>query len=214
MHDRFIALDNEKRDRIINAAMREFSAKGYKNASTNQIVKNAGISKGALFHYFTSKQDLFEFLYRYSINFFINVAEPHIKEMPTDVFERWIAFAALKIEIAMQYPDMADFMQCAYREDTHETGGLLRNEFERFSNMFQQKINEGINLSKFRSDTDVTKALRIIWWVLEGFAVSKRKEPFDLSTIKTTDFIQLLTAEMESYLGMLRKSFYKTEYQE
>lgn len=56
---KFLELDKLKQDRIINAAMKEFALKGYKNASTNEIVKEAGISKGLLFHYFTNKKAYF-----------------------------------------------------------------------------------------------------------------------------------------------------------
>ncbi|MEM5780278.1 MAG: TetR/AcrR family transcriptional regulator, partial [Lawsonibacter sp.] len=62
MYENFIGLKQEKRDVIINAALTEFAAKGYDLASTNGMVKAAGISKGALFHYFASKKDLFLFL--------------------------------------------------------------------------------------------------------------------------------------------------------
>lgn len=212
MHENFITLEQEKRDRIINAAMHEFAAKGFKNASTNEIVKKAGISKGALFHYFTTKKDLYEFLHHYSTDFFIETAEPHIKEMSADVFERWIAFAALKIEIAIQYPDMAEFMQSAYREESQEAAALLKSGFERFSVTFQSKIYEGIDRSKFRTGTDVSKALQIIWWVLEGFALQKQKEDLNLSKINNEEFIKTLINECDDYLNMLKRSFYKEEY--
>jgi len=48
--EKFLKLDDEKKDRILNAAMKEFRY-GYVKASTDIIVKEAGISKGLLFHY-------------------------------------------------------------------------------------------------------------------------------------------------------------------
>ena len=55
-------IDAEKRDRIINSAIDEFAMYPYEKASTNNIVKNAGISKGLLFHYFENKQELVQHL--------------------------------------------------------------------------------------------------------------------------------------------------------
>jgi AcrR family transcriptional regulator len=49
MFSKFLSLDREKQDRILNAAIKEFALKGYKNASTNEIVREAEISKGLLF---------------------------------------------------------------------------------------------------------------------------------------------------------------------
>jgi AcrR family transcriptional regulator len=49
----------ESRHKIIEAALREFGEHGYDGASTNQICQAAGISKGLLYHYFKSKENLF-----------------------------------------------------------------------------------------------------------------------------------------------------------
>ena len=61
MNEKFFDLNREKQDRMINAALRIFAENGYRHASTVIIVKEAGISKGLLFHYFTSKMGLFSF---------------------------------------------------------------------------------------------------------------------------------------------------------
>lgn len=212
MHENFIALDGKKRDRIINEAMHEFAVNGYKNASTNEIVKKSGISKGALFHYFSTKRELFGFLYHYGVDFMMKVLEPHINDMPSDVFERWIAFARFKIEVAVQYPDLADFMQKAFKDDAPEAMELLKGEFSRFSDEFSKKIYKGIDLSKFKPDVDVQKALQMIWWVLEGYALSKQKETLDLHHLKSDGGLQELICEMESYLNLLRISLYKEVY--
>ncbi|MGC4018669.1 MAG: TetR/AcrR family transcriptional regulator [Muricomes sp.] len=67
--DAFHALEEEKQTRIINAALVEFSVKGYKRASTNVIAEKAQIGKGMLFYYFGSKEELFHFLCEYTIEF-------------------------------------------------------------------------------------------------------------------------------------------------
>ena len=67
MNNRFFELPKEKQDRFINAALQIFAKNGYKKASTDEIVKAASISKGLLFHYFGSKQGLYEFVYMYSV---------------------------------------------------------------------------------------------------------------------------------------------------
>ena len=60
MNDKFFDLKREKQDRMINASLKVFAENGYRHASTDVIVKDAGISKGLLFHYFTSKMGLYE----------------------------------------------------------------------------------------------------------------------------------------------------------
>jgi AcrR family transcriptional regulator len=49
----------ETRAKIIESAIRLFSTRGYNAASVDDVCKEAGISKGAFYHHFESKQALF-----------------------------------------------------------------------------------------------------------------------------------------------------------
>ena len=51
MNEAFFALPEEKRQRILNAALEAFAKHEYKKASTDDIAAKAGISKGLLFYY-------------------------------------------------------------------------------------------------------------------------------------------------------------------
>lgn len=54
----------ETRENIIAAATRIFAAKGYDAATTDEIAESCAISKGALYHHFPSKDELFKALLR------------------------------------------------------------------------------------------------------------------------------------------------------
>ncbi|KZL90506.1 TetR/AcrR family transcriptional regulator [Clostridium magnum] len=71
MIDKFESLPQEKKKRILDACIEEFALNGYDKASTNSIVKKAGISKGLLFHYFGSKKTLFLYVFDYCANYLI-----------------------------------------------------------------------------------------------------------------------------------------------
>jgi AcrR family transcriptional regulator len=55
----FERIPEEKRNRILDAAVNEFSNLGFENANTNKIAARAGISVGSLFQYFENKEDVF-----------------------------------------------------------------------------------------------------------------------------------------------------------
>ena len=58
---------------IRSAAMQEFLKKGFKSASLRNIVKIAGVTTGAFYGYYDSKEDLFESLVSEHYNFFIEL---------------------------------------------------------------------------------------------------------------------------------------------
>lgn len=49
----------QSRQRILEGALKEFSAKSYAEASLNNICNNNGISKGIIYHYFKDKDELY-----------------------------------------------------------------------------------------------------------------------------------------------------------
>ena len=55
----FERIPDERRERILEIATNEFSSKGYENANINIIARNAGISIGLMYKYFSTKEDLF-----------------------------------------------------------------------------------------------------------------------------------------------------------
>ncbi len=50
--------DSHVADDVTRAAVELFATQGYANTSVQQIVEAAGVTKGAMYHYFESKDDL------------------------------------------------------------------------------------------------------------------------------------------------------------
>ena len=69
MNSKFFDLKKEKQDRMINAALKVFALQGYRHGSTDDIVREAAVSKGLLFHYFGSKLGAYRFVYDYSVRY-------------------------------------------------------------------------------------------------------------------------------------------------
>lgn len=63
-----MGLSRQERGRVtrralLEAARREFGVQGYGGAAVEDIVKRAGVTKGAFYHHFSGKQDLFAHVY-------------------------------------------------------------------------------------------------------------------------------------------------------
>ena len=57
----FEKLPEEKKELIVSTGIREFASRSYREASTDEITRASGISKGILFHYFGSKKNFYLF---------------------------------------------------------------------------------------------------------------------------------------------------------
>ncbi|MFW5716915.1 MAG: TetR/AcrR family transcriptional regulator [Spirochaetota bacterium] len=56
-------MSEDTRERILQAATREFSDKGFDGARVEAIAKRAGVNKALIYYYFRSKQELLKALY-------------------------------------------------------------------------------------------------------------------------------------------------------
>jgi len=197
-------MDPEKRDKIINSALEEFSKNSFEKASTNAIVKKAGISKGLLFHYFNSKQALYDHLEAYVIEKLTDAIQRDVNWTCPDLFDRLKDIAMVKIRMMNQHPYLYDFSLALLKNGSIEQ---LKQRYEGIlSELMQKAYQENVDFSLFKEDVDIEKAVHIIQWTLEkiGEAPVERLKV----TGESVD-MDVLYKSMESYLGILKKAFYK-----
>jgi TetR/AcrR family transcriptional regulator len=207
MFDKFFKLEKEKQDRILNAAIKEFAQKGYDNASTNEIVKEAEISKGLLFHYFGNKKKMFFFLFNHGIEIVTEEFYKKVDLTETDFFARIRQSVLIKMELLNIYPDIFKFIEKAYLEDSKEVKGELDKKIKELNEINIGKVYDCIDFSKFRDDMDVTKVLKIITWTFEKMSDEELYKAKLLPGYQI-DY-QKIQAELEEYLEILTKCFYK-----
>lgn len=56
---RFLKLPPQQQQVILHAALQEFAAHGFHDASLNRVIEAAGVSKGSMYYYFDGKADLY-----------------------------------------------------------------------------------------------------------------------------------------------------------
>lgn len=119
MNEKFFDLKKEKQDRIINGALKIFGIYDYQHASTDDMVREAGISKGLLFHYFGSKIGVYAFVYEFVIRFWKMelAASIHEEEDPFLIFERR---ENARIQIMKRYPYLHLFLEKCQEEQCEE----------------------------------------------------------------------------------------------
>lgn len=203
MEKKFESLDGQKRDRILNAAFEVFSKNSFQKASTNEIVALADISKGILFHYFKSKQALYDYLKHFAFKTLIDAIEEELDWSETDFFQRLKAIGIIKTRILVKYPYMTNFIQVLHEQMSIEDMMALIQQYN--GHIMQDVYMRNIDYSKFKTGIDLQRVITMTQWTFEklGETWFKSQNPADL-----WDFGKL-QSEADAYIALLRATFYK-----
>lgn len=194
-----IDMNNEKVIKIIRASFEIFALNDFEKASTNMIVKKAGVSRGILYHYFKDKQELFEFLIYYSVQRSIKDIEDMLDWDNSDIISRICNTTKIKLKIIKEVPYLLEFcgkyehLLNKYTEE--KDAGELKENF----------YNRGIDYSKFRNQDSVKEAVHIIKWTYKGMCVDLLKRKNDLE--EDIDISEILE-ECDKYYQVLIINFY------
>lgn len=203
MNDKFYNLPLQKQNAIINAALHIFAENDYKKASTEDIARLAGISKGLLFHYFGSKKELYLYLYQYAEKSLIEGMRRHYDYEERDFFKVLINAQMAKVQVLYQHPDLIAFLIKAYLENADAVEVQLDTKFKDVIASSRSTVLERTDTSKFREGISAAQALDIILWMSDGFMRSRTPEQLAEPEALNDEFL--------SYMDLLRRLFYKED---
>ncbi len=199
MNDKFFNLKREKQDRFINAALKIFSEHGYQKASTDDIVKEAGISKGLLFHYFESKLGLYEFVYNYSTKLLMMEFGSVVSQGRVDFFELQKQMEEAKRNIMISYPYMNVFVEKAFREESFDVLSVVAGSMDQYSDELAA-IYARADIAGFKEGIDPSAILKLCLFVSDGVL----NEQFRNGNIDAQVYFDEITA----YLNVLKNNLY------
>ena len=153
MNEKFFDRKKEKQDRMINAALKICAENGYKHCSTDDIVKEAGISKGLLFHYFGSKIRLYEFLYDYCMRFLTLELKSAVSDSETDYFNIIRAQEQAKKNVLKSYPYLQMFIDRSSTEDDEMAVEITSDLRDELQSIYDGFLNQ-VDASRFKKDVD------------------------------------------------------------
>jgi TetR/AcrR family transcriptional regulator len=160
-------IDEQKRQRVIRASLEEF-AKGYEVASTNEIVRKAGISKGLLFHYFGNKKSLYMSVFREAVQRTTEALFSRVGELPGDVIERMIRLALTKLELYREDPKAWLFLADAVSNPPDELKQEIRSVQAELTHSGMKLFLTGLDLSQLRADVEPAQLLKFVQLLLKG----------------------------------------------
>ena len=200
MNDKFFDLKQEKQDRMINGALKVFSRSGHRHASTDDIVKEAGISKGLLFHYFESKLGLYTFLFDYSTRFMLLEFSREVDRSETDFFELTRQMERARMQVMKLYPYMQRFLNLGMKEEHPEA--VAETEEKRTD--YREKMrayNMQADYSIFAGVGDSDRIIRLVRYTIDGLT-EEMTGRYDFTPEK-------LYREICEYIDILRRMMEK-----
>jgi AcrR family transcriptional regulator len=172
----------EARDRIVAAATELFGRQGYEATSTRQIVEAAQVTKGALYHWFSSKEDLLTSIYRELLGEQTARLEA-IAASPGPVQDR---VHDAVVDLFGHMDDHAEALT-VWARNMHLIGGehaaAVRKMRRRYQTLFKGLIQEGQDAGIFRTDvlapvmsnTFLSGVVQIHTWFRPDGALTRRE---------------------------------------
>lgn len=153
----FNNLSQEKRERILQAAVKEFGVRNAQEANLSNIVRDSGIARGSLYQYFRNKDDLYSYVYDTLRARRAEHTAPAYELYKKEPFLRFFeAFHLLNIEYLLQNPSHIALGQQLYssvQEISRKLVQLLQKQYrEAFGSAIEFDKERGI----IRKDADTT----------------------------------------------------------
>lgn len=165
-------LAEERRNQILEAALAVFAREGLHDARMEDIAKKAGLSKGALYLYYNSKDAVIEALLRSLITLELRGLRPvftgdgpvgerllRITRVFTEEFARFLIAQPLMFEfyaLAARRRSLRDFLTAALDEYRSQLAALIR---------------QGIERDEFRATVNPDEAAMALIALYEGIAL-------------------------------------------
>lgn len=196
MNGKFFDLKKEKQDRMINAALKVFAINGYRHASTDDIVREAGISKGLLFHYFVNKLGVYQFVYDYSVRYMALELSTYVNSREKNLFEIVKQTQGARLNAMRGYPYMQQFLERSYLEDVSEVLEIIGDKREILLKAYQE-IYQRIQFDSLPKSVDGRKLFKLLSHAAEGLI----NEHFQNNSFQADMVLQ----EIVDYVEMVRK---------
>jgi AcrR family transcriptional regulator len=103
---RNVKLPKERKQELIEAALKLFCAKGYENTSIRDILNEVGGKVGMFYHYFKSKEEIFELAFEYFLDDYIIDFSEISKNNPKSFRQSIYSLITLQSEVIFRYRDI------------------------------------------------------------------------------------------------------------
>lgn len=201
-----IIADVDKKQAIILAALEEFYHKGYEGASTNQITKSAGVSKGILFHYFLDKRSLYLTLVDECLNHYFHNVVSSLPDLSDDLFEALDQLSKIKMEAFKREPIKYGFIAKSFMTMPNGLKTELHLKQQRMKDHAIDLLVSRVDHNLFRTDIEPRQAIEFVLLSIEAL-IAKQMSSLNEQELDEGRTVPALDTSL--YLHMLKYGVYR-----
>jgi AcrR family transcriptional regulator len=159
----FFNLPNEKRERVVDAAIEEFAQRPYHQARITAIADNAGIAKGSFYQYFKDKKDIFKYIMELIVNKKLEYINHDIIENKDNYtfFEMLREIYLSGFRFAKENPRLVDIGNKLLNNKGLQSE-IWGEHQDKSSDFFQQLLAEGIAKGELERTIDTVLVSRLL----------------------------------------------------
>lgn len=163
--------NSDKRELILNAALKTFVKRGYNDTKVAEIAAEANVSEGTLYNYFSSKEDILLALFDEKWKKIIDEIKSKISVLddPNDKLK-----AIFKIIINMIRKDkyLAEIFLIDMKQSNLFLNNYTINRVIEFINIIEEVLKEGKRKGIYKKNLDTRVAKMIIFGAAQGILMS------------------------------------------
>lgn len=197
--ERVRRLDEAGKRRLIEVAIRHFGAQGFERASLNEIIAEAGISKGSYYHLFEDKRALFlEALRSVVVELYREVPPPAAPRSRATFWPEMAAHMQRMVAALRHHPEMVAFFGAFHR--TQLTDPMFDPARAEGRELYLPVLRAGQKLGCVRDDVPL-ETLAAIWEAADS--------AFDQSLVQRSGALttRRIAAHAELAFDMFRRIF-------
>jgi AcrR family transcriptional regulator len=196
--DIFLRLSEEKRKRVFDAAVTEFSERDITEANLSNIAKSSDIARGSLYQYFTTKEELYIYIFeamRAGRSEYVKPAFELYKKAPfMDFFQEFYLRDSMYL---LEHPQHIELGKKLYSANDSVSRGLVSSLQSRYHDLFLVAIDYDKERGFISNETDSS--------ILADLCVHFATDIFIFQNIHACFSIFNIREHTEKTLGLLKR---------
>ena len=118
-------MEKERKQNILKAAEKRFSRHGLNKTTLNEIARDLRIGKATIYHYFTTKEDLFFQTIEWEIDLYLEELKIVFINEQLPLKDKLVEYFNLKLSAYLRYKLIYEILFCTMKEEVSEKEALL-----------------------------------------------------------------------------------------